>query len=563
MRRHRGKRRLLNLRLLILPAVAATALAVGAFTPAVAHPRGPSAQARGWVKPSKVGLLDCNDHSPIQRLAKIGLECLDPRGPDEGRLKDNGHYVGHDEPSVRFISNAAGSGENFSMTEKLPVDPAAAPTVAHPGRDVTHYFELSVAPWFSTDVCDPDSAPLNPCAPGSDANAPKGRYQGAGAAFVELQFYPPGYAPEADAISCNNKSWCSALNIDSLECTGNGSGPCNNNCIEPVNFAFIQTNGVPAGPPGPNTATLATFKPNSHTLMMNPGDTITVRMFDTSVKGGQALEVAETDHTTGKSGFMIASGANGFMHTDPFSCKTKAFNFAPEYNTARAANIIPWGIGPYMINDEEEIGHFEACTSVTGKMTEPVFNLTDTFFNNCSGPYEKPGDPPPPKGFATEDAPCYKAGDTHGALASAPDEVTGCIDFFGGGDLDFDGSPYRTDWPDSTTVGPSNHFPTPFLQDQPTTRGGRHYADVQFMTDISASEVNSSCDLLTGTGCVMPPKGADFYPYWTQAKVHGTCVWEFGRMTNGNSFGGFKQYSTVRPGTIGAFVGPIFDNPNC
>jgi hypothetical protein len=27
---------------------------------------------------------------------------------------------------------------------------------------VTHTFELTVAPWFSTDVCDPQSAPMLP-----------------------------------------------------------------------------------------------------------------------------------------------------------------------------------------------------------------------------------------------------------------------------------------------------------------------------------------------------------------------------------------------------------------
>ena len=157
------------------------------------------------------------------------MMCADPRGPDGGRFVENGHYIGHDEPSVRFLSSRPGSGNNMSITEKLPTDPAAAPTVAHPGRDVTHWFELSVAPWISTTVCDPNSAPLLPCTPRSDANAPRGNYLGGGAGFVELQFYPPGFAPFADSISCDNTHWCSALNIDSLECSGNGSGPCNRN----------------------------------------------------------------------------------------------------------------------------------------------------------------------------------------------------------------------------------------------------------------------------------------------------------------------------------------------
>jgi len=43
----------------------------------------------------------------------------------------------------------------------------------------------------------------------------------------------------------------------------------------------------------------------------------------------------------------------------------------------------------------------------------------------------------------------------------------------------------------------------------------------------------------------------------------GHCVWEFGNMHNGRSFGGDAQYGSVRPGTIGAFVGPIQANPRC
>ena len=270
---------------------------------------------------------------------------------------------------------------------------SAQPTVRHPGKDVTHSFELTIAPWFSITVCDPHSAPLTPCKPQSDSNAPSGRSPGAGAAFVELQFYPPGFAPFADSISCDNTHWCSALTIDSLECTGNGMGPnCNNNCIEPVNFGFVQTNGVPTGPPSPQLSNLRTVTPNGHTLLMNPGDKITVRMFDARIPGGHALEARETDWSTGQSGFMIASAANGFMNTSPFSCKGRPFNFQPEYSTARAKNIIPWGFGPYMINDQFEIGHFEPCTFVTGKATTPLSSKrNDTYFSTAGAVREDQG----------------------------------------------------------------------------------------------------------------------------------------------------------------------------
>ena len=484
---------------------------------------------------------------------KSVVQCTDPRGSDEGRFEDNGHYIGHDEPSVRFLSSEPGSGANTTLTERLPVEPAALPTARHPGKDVTHTFELTIAPWLSTDVCDPQSTPMLPCTPQSDANAPNGNYPGAGAAFVELQFYPPGFAPFSDSISCDNTHWCSALTIDSLECST--SGNCNPDCTEPVNFGFIQTNGVPAGPPSPQLSDLTTFTPNSRTLLMNPGDIITMRMFNAKIPGGHALEAKETDLTTGQSGYMIASAANGFMNTSPVDCSGTPFNFQPEYSSARAQNIIPWGIGPYMINDQFEVGHFEPCTSVSNPVIVPG---SDTYYTTCSGPYEKtPEDPT----LEPDDAPCYPFGDTHGGTA-APNLVTGCDVFTDAiGDLDWDGTPYYPDWPDSVTP---DQFPSTFLQLQPTTNGGHQYPAIQFMTDASASELNTNCDLNSGAGCVLPPKGpGNFYPYWTQAKVAGACVWEFGNMRNGNTFGGDAQYGSVGPDTIGAFAGPIRPNPNC
>jgi hypothetical protein len=512
------------------------------------------------IRPNATGELDCNGLSPTQKPVKPSIMCKDPRGGSDGRFEENGHYIGHDEPSVRFISGQHGSGNNVTFAESLPVEPKALPTVANPGRDVTHTFELTVAPWFSMDVCDPNSTPLQPCTPESDANAPNGSNPGGGAAFVELQFYAPGDAPLIDNTSCDNTHWCSALNIDSLECGGTGAnpGPCNQNCTEPVNFAFVQTNGVPTGPPSPQLSDASTLTPNAHTLLMNPGDDIIVQMFDAHIAGGRALEVRETDLTTRQSGFMIASAANGFMNTDPTTCDGTPFNFQPEYDTASAGNFLPWGFGPYMINDQYEIGHFEPCTSVTDPQTFTSGSFTDTFYTNCTGPYEPTAEDP---NLEPDDSPCYPAGDTHGGT-TPPNLVAGCDVFFNAiGDLDYDGSGYWPDWPNSLRAGP---FPTSFLQLQPVTVGGRQYPQIQFETDNSATQLNTNCDTNTGQNCVLPPPGpGNFYPYFTQARVAGFCVWEFGNMRNGNTFGGDAQYGSVTPTTQGAFAGPVRPNPNC
>jgi len=486
------------------------------------------------VRPNAAGELDCNGHSTIQRPADRTLMCTDIRGfiGHGHRFLDNGYYVGHDEPSIRFLSNRPGSGNNVTFTERLPRDPAANPTVNHPGHDVTHWFELSLAPWFGMSLCDPRSYPQRNCTPNSDTNAPHGAFPGGGAAFMEMQFYPPGFSPFSSAISCSsNTQWCAALNIDSL--SANAAGTMNNGCIEPVNFAFIQRNGVPAGPPSPQTSNGATFTPNGQTLMMNPGDVIRTHMWDASIGGGQhAFKVTINDLTTGQSGFMVASAANGFMNTSMFDCSGHPFNFQPLFNTARVQNSIGWSVLLSGILTQYEIGHFTPCSRVTG----PVGSGAGKFWLNCHGAYENAG---PPDGTQPSqeqtDAPCYPNGFTH-AGTTPPVQVTGCVEF----DLDHDGTPYYADWPNSTTP---NQWPSPFLQQQPTSSGAR-YSGIQFETDAPATEINT-CAPDTPQGCAVPPPGAPghFYPYYTLAKVGGQCVWEFGNMTNGNRFGGDQQYA--------------------
>src|SRR5947209_7560316 len=63
------------------------------------------------VAPGAIGLLDCNGYSPIQKSVKRNMVCADPRALYDGkppRFYDNGHYIGHDEPSIRFLSTVPG-----------------------------------------------------------------------------------------------------------------------------------------------------------------------------------------------------------------------------------------------------------------------------------------------------------------------------------------------------------------------------------------------------------------------------------------------------------------------
>ncbi len=108
---------------LAIPAVCLAAASQLAFAgSASATHAGASAQA---ATSSKMNLLDC-DATVMIRL------CTDPLGKayngHPGRFRDpiTGAYVGHDEPSVKFISSQAGSGNTFTYEMRLSRDPARA-----------------------------------------------------------------------------------------------------------------------------------------------------------------------------------------------------------------------------------------------------------------------------------------------------------------------------------------------------------------------------------------------------------------------------------------------------
>ncbi len=560
----------------------------------------------GTIAPAKVNSLDCNAWSKKYFAANPGMKmlCTDPVRRYNGhatRFYDNGHYVGHDEPSVKFISSVTGSGNTMTYDMRLPKDPVKAPTAS---GSVTNYEELSVAPWFGLPMCDPKSYPQNACTPDSDLNTGLGAPTDAGSAFMELQFYPPGWTPFTDLGSCSATQYCSALNIDSLECTFNFVS-CNNNCIEPVNFAFLQTNGVPAGPPAPQDPSAATFLGNSKTLKMNPGDVLKVSISDPA--GGFTTKIQ--DLTTGQTGVMQASAKNGFANTNMSDCSGTPHTWHAEYSTAQKQNQVPWAALEGGVLMQQEIGHFEVCNSVTSKE-----GFTQTFkggtsysdpsvFQTCSGGQESPtatGEGPcnpttgvcqhamtqsasgpvacPSNNFTSgnsceySDGYCVPKGTRtvtiNGKAAKETARTAGCYqNQFQNGDVDFDGTPYHADWPNG-----SPNFPQPFEYIGPFTTGGQSYAQVQYETDIGASE--ATCNTTTGSGCTAKPAGAKFYPFWsinnkqTMAGIvntPGVCIWNFGNDITGitkSDFGKTKQYGTPDVARFGGtIISKVLSNP--
>src|SRR4030088_1162805 len=138
---------------------------------------------------AQAGNLDCNGYSTIQPPLSPQMICADFTGEYGKRGFDNGRYVGHDEPSIGFNSSVPRSGHSVQWDITLPTE---RPLPA------TQSFENYIAFWFAMALCDDKSFPNGACIPDSDENTPAL----AGSAFMELQFYPPGFSPFITQISC-------------------------------------------------------------------------------------------------------------------------------------------------------------------------------------------------------------------------------------------------------------------------------------------------------------------------------------------------------------------------
>ncbi len=460
---------------------------------------------------------------------------------DSEQVFGEGVYVGHDEPSLLFYSNQPGSGTRYSSVLTLPKQPATNQT---PGK-ASYDFQLHPAFWFGMAMCDTQSYPeqLSTCPRGSDANIsdPAVTATHVGEAFMEMQFYPPGWAPFnfPGGISCSATQWCAALNIDSLS-SNPVTGQTNNSTCEGmvgeeyVNFAFITMSGVPQAPPSPVNATSVTFTPDpTQDLMMNGGDKISVKIHDTA----SGLEVDLNDRTSGQSGQMVASAANGFgqVQFDPSpstACVNIPYNFHPMYSTSSPQTRVTWAAHTYNVAFSDEIGHFDFCSAITS------FATCNSGGTEGAGSNKEPSD--------ADDQFCLPGGDASLYL------IGGCA---GSNVPGFDGTSYLNDWAD----GVHTNRPTPieFTGFLTGKFYNSNYSRTGFETDLPRVEEDiAGCDPFNAVGCTLIPTTDDgtpaaFYPYYTVARHGGNCVWVYGNTYAGvttNNFGKNAQYGTYDTG---------------
>jgi hypothetical protein len=478
-------------------------------------------------------------------------------------------YVGHDEPSTVFYSNTPGAGNHMTYSLRLPHDPSpASPNT--PGK--SYQFQLNGALWLGMALCATQSYPeqVSTCTPDSDSNIvdPAASPNHPGTAFMELQFYPPGWIPwptwqvAVGASGCDPTRWCAAMNIFSL-----AEDPVNGTTLNPTcaartggleydNFAFVTKNGLTTAPASPVISTTATFTPDlNKDLLMNSGDALKVSLRDTA----NGLQAIINDQTTGQKGSMTASAANGFGQAqyDPTgtSCVNIPYNFHPMYSTSSEQTRVIWAAHSYNISFTSEIGHFENCNGPNPIPPTP-FGL-DPSGNPVTCPAGNT------EGFGSGTSPTDGDDDFcfPGSEAMLID-INGCTDT----NVGFDSLGYQPVWPDGNTA----MHPESTLFTSPRTGPGdsTNYSRVAFEADLPRIEFNT-CDRTTGSGCTLIPttdKGtpATFYPFFSafQNGVPGVtgvgrCMWGFGNDLPGatTDFGRNAQYGSLLSLTYLAFGG--------
>jgi hypothetical protein len=476
-----------------------------------------------------------------------------------------GHYVGHDEPSVLFDSNVPGSGNHMQYKLTLPKEPAGAYSNAK-----SYSRELVPTYWFGMTMCDTESFPeqTHTCTPDSDSNivdpAVKGSYRHApGAAYLELQFYPPGFAPQFADISCDAHKWCAALTIDSLSEDPIKGTQLNDTCIdkiggsiEYVNFAYITLSGQPLGPPNPldfdftNSGDPRTVpgRARNDTLFMNQGDKLTLTLTDTA----HGVQSIIDDATTGQSGSMTASAANGFGQIvyapHGHKCEMRNYDFHPMFSTSSPKTRPLWTAHTYNVAMDAEIGHFDFCTHI------------DADSGTCDGLEGVSGRVP---GTVRDQEPADE--DDYGCFSAAEAlDRTVTANYCAGSNVPgFDGTSYQRYWPDGSRAKPTSIlFSSPLTGNSFNTK----YSQFAFEADlprIEAPDSGGSCDRDTGANCVNPPVTDDgaqakFYPYFSTVSTVSGCRWGVGDTLPNtvNNYGGSSaQYGPLLQTTYWAFGG--------
>jgi hypothetical protein len=200
------------------------------------------------------------------------------------------------------------------------------------------------------------------------------------------------------------------------------------------------------------------------------------------------------------------------------TCTTDGAAFHPAYSTSSEDTRVIWAAHSYNVAFSDEIGHFEYCSGADPKT------------GVCHGSSVSD-----PSGLDGDESSCFSPSQ------SLLVRVGGCL----GTEVDFDGVPYQPgSWPGN---GNDANTPIPVSFSSPLANGIAQFDRTAFETDLPRIEVpslspNNNCNRSTGAGCVNPPNGANFYPFYNANTSGGVCAWyEGGAGAPSNTFAGLSS----------------------
>ena len=382
-------------------------------------------------------------------------------------------------------------------------------------------------------MCATQSYPeqVKKCPAASDRNIldPAVSPKHVGQAYTELQFYPPGWVPwptwqvAVGASSCNPTQWCAALNIDSLALNPVTGKTLNPTCLakvgeEYVNFAFVTKNGKAQAPANPVDSTVKTFTPSSRDLYMNSGDRIQATMTDTR----NGLKAILRDLTTGATGSMTASAANGFAQV----------KYAPDGQVVHGSPVqLPPAVQHLV---DQDPGHLGGAARTTSRSTP-----RSATSSSARGPVKIPATPfglrqrqpddVPQRGHRGPRGQCPDTRRRRPVLLPGSEallyKVNGCAYTNTG----FDGASYQTLWPDGNPRTTRRRSSSPARPPGRVTRS--NISRPRWKPTCRPSR--ATCNPTTGAGCTLIPQTdqkqpAAFYPFYSITNTRHGCVWQFG-----------------------------------
>ena len=191
-----------------------------------------------------------------------------------------------------------------------------------------------------------------------------------GTAFMELQFYPPGWVQWPPGVSCDPAKWCAALAIFQLNQNQNTGVNNNADCLGSVGRGAGQLRVHHAERPADRPA--GTARPDERDVrpdaVEGADDAAERRRDGRHPRHRGRADGRAHDQTSGQSGSMVAGAANGFatVNFDPSgsSCTESPHTWHPAYSTSSEHTRVPWAAHGYNVSFSDEIGHFEYCSSV-------------------------------------------------------------------------------------------------------------------------------------------------------------------------------------------------------